>query len=54
MMKYMIRKIYQYTEDIEVEAESVREAKDKATSMEGDRNYDDHLYDCEVISEIPS
>jgi hypothetical protein len=45
---YTVRKIYHYTETVEVEAESEREAKDKASIMEGDRNFDDYLYDCEV------
>lgn len=50
-MTYTVRKIYQYTEEVEVEADSGREAKDKASGMEGNRNYDDHLFDCEVIGE---
>lgn len=46
---YTVKKIYQFTETVEVEANNEREAKDKATTMEGDRNHDDHLYDCEVV-----
>lgn len=45
---YTVKKIYQFTETVEVEAESEREAKDIASTIEGDRNYDDYLYDCEV------
>lgn len=51
---YTVKKIYHYSETVEVEADSEREAKDKATTMEGDRNYDDHLYDCEVTDERES
>lgn len=50
MKTYTVKKIYQYSETVEVEAESEREAKDLATSMEGDRNYDDFLYDCEICN----
>jgi hypothetical protein len=50
MSTYTVRKVYQYTETVEVEATSEREAKDKAASMEGDRNFDDHLHDCYVAS----
>lgn len=51
MTTYTVRKIYHYTETVEVEADSEREAKDKAMTMEGERNHDDHLYDCEVVGE---
>jgi hypothetical protein len=51
---YTVKKIYHYTETVEVEASSEREAKDKATGMEGDRNHDDHLYDCEVVGQRES
>ena len=51
MKIYTVRKIYQFTESVEVQADGEREAKDKATTMDGERNYDDHLYDCEVVSE---
>lgn len=44
-MKYLVRQEWHYTVDVEVEADSEKEAKDKADGMEGDRNYDDHLYD---------
>ena len=50
-MKYTIRKIYQYTENVEVEAGSQREAKDIAAQTVGERNWDDCLVDCDVISE---
>jgi len=46
---YTVKKIYTYSEEVEVVAESEREAKDIATTMEGDRNFDDSLYDCKVI-----
>jgi hypothetical protein len=44
-MKYLVTQEWHYTVEVEVEADSEKEAKDKADSMEGDRNYDDHLYD---------
>jgi hypothetical protein len=50
MKTYTVKKIYQYSETVEVVAESEREAKDLAQTMEGDRNYDDFLHDCEVIN----
>ena len=50
MPTYLIRKIYQYTDEVNVEANSSSEAKNLAQYAEGDRIYDDHLYDCEVIS----
>ena len=48
---YTVKKVYQYTETVEVEADSPQDAKDKAATLEGDRNYDDHLYDCVVTAE---
>ena len=45
-MKYLVRKIYQYTCEVEVEAESEKEACDLATHLDGDRIHDDYLYDC--------
>ena len=47
-MKYTVTKIYQYTETVVIEADSESEAKDLAANTEGERNYDDHLYDCVV------
>jgi hypothetical protein len=48
-MIYTIKKIFKYTETVEVRAESEEEAKDLAQSMDGDHNNDDYLYDCKVI-----
>ena len=48
-MTYTIKKIFKYTETVEVRAESEEEAKDLAQSMDGDYNNDDYLYDCKVI-----
>lgn len=48
---YTVKKIYKYSEEVQVEAANEREAKDKATSVEGERNHDDYLFDCEVIGE---
>jgi hypothetical protein len=47
-MKYTVKKIYQYTETVEVEADSEMEAKKIAEVTSGDRNYDDFLVDCEI------
>ena len=52
MGKYLVRKTYKYTEDVEVEAKSRGEACDKAQEAEGDRNHDDYLYNCEVVKEL--
>lgn len=49
-MIYTIKKIFQYSETVEVQAESEEEARDLANSTDGDHNNDDHLYDCRVIS----
>lgn len=53
MKKYTVNKIYKYTVTVEVETESEREAKSIADSEEGERNYDDYLYDCEIVAEHP-
>ena len=51
MKIYTVKKIFQYSETVDVEADSESEAKDKAANMDGDRAYDDHLYDCEIAGE---
>jgi hypothetical protein len=48
-MIYTIKKIFKYTETVEVRADSEEEAKDLAHCIDGDHNNDDHLYDCKVI-----
>jgi len=48
-MKYRVRKIYKYTEEVIVEADNARAAKEIAHLTDGERNHDDYLYDCEVI-----
>lgn len=48
-MKYKVKKIYKYTEEVEVEASSESEAKDLAMEMAGELNNDDWLFDCEII-----
>ena len=50
MAIYKVKKIYKYTETVEVEADSNTEALTLAEGLEGERNYDDWLYDCEVVS----
>jgi hypothetical protein len=52
MPRYLVRKIYKHTVEVEVEAENESEAKDRAQEMDGDRNHDDYLYDCEVIKKL--
>lgn len=44
-MMYLVKQEWRYTVEVEVEADSAKEAKDKADSMEGYRIYDDRLYD---------
>ena len=51
MIRYTIKKIYKYTETVEVEAESSKEALRKSDHMDGERNHDDYLYDAEIVSE---
>ena len=48
-MKYTVKKTFKYTEEVEVEADSESEAKDLAIEMDGWRNNDDLLFDCEII-----
>lgn len=52
MIRYTINKIYKYTETVEVEAESSREALSMSNNAHGERNNDDYLHDAEVISEV--
>lgn len=47
-MKYKVKKTFKYTEEVEVEADSESEAKDLAMEIDGDRNNDDWLFDCEI------
>jgi hypothetical protein len=47
---YTIKKVYLYSVIVEVEAENESEAEDKATMIEGERVYDDYLYDYRVIN----
>jgi hypothetical protein len=48
-MKFTVRKIYKYTVDVEVEADSADEAKELALLEDGERNEDDWLYDWKVV-----
>jgi hypothetical protein len=50
MPKYTVNKIYKYTETVEIEAESEQEAMHIANITTGDKNHDDYLYDCEIVS----
>jgi len=52
MPRYLVRKVYKYSEEVEVEAKDESEAKDEAQHKEGERIYDDHLYDCEIIKKM--
>lgn len=53
-MIYKVRKVYKYTEIVEVEATSEKEALDLACIVEGQSQNDDWLYDTEVICEWES
>jgi hypothetical protein len=48
MPTYKVVKTFKYTEEVEVEANSEREACDLAQDMDGDYNNDDYLYDCDA------
>ena len=48
-MKYIVRKIFTYSETVEVEAGSDREAKDLAMDIDGELNDDDSLHECKII-----
>ncbi|SER35029.1 hypothetical protein [Giesbergeria anulus] len=48
-MKFTVRKIFQYTEEVEVEADNSTQAKKLAESTDGEVNHDDTLIDCEII-----
>lgn len=45
MTKYKVTKVYQYTETVYVEADSVSEAEEVACEVEGEYNNDDTYYD---------
>ena len=51
MPKYAVKKIFQYSEIVEVEACSREDAKYIAQEIDGDRIHDDTLIDCEIVSE---
>lgn len=51
MIKYKVAKVWQYTEEVEVSANSQKEAKELAESTSGDRQWDDVLHDCLILSE---
>ncbi len=44
-MKYLVTQEWHYTVEVEVEAENENEAKEKADGMEGQRSFNDFLYD---------
>lgn len=49
MALYTVKKIYTYSEEVQIEAESSKQAKDMAMYEEGERNHDDSLWDVEII-----
>ena len=52
MKIYTVKKIFQYSENVEVAAESEEAAMRAAEREYGDVNNDDlHLYSCEVVDE---
>lgn len=54
MNKYVVRKIFTYSEVVEVEAESRSEAKENAMELDGEPCNDDSLYDCVIVREVIS
>lgn len=46
--RYIVKKIYKYSEEVEVFSISREEAKRFALTVDGERNHDDYLYDTEV------
>jgi hypothetical protein len=50
--RFLVHKVYQYSERVVVEAKDESAAKDAAQTMEGERIYDDHLYDCEIVKRL--
>lgn len=48
MPKFIVTKTYQYTEEVEVEAESAAAAKEAAMEQDGVRIHDDTLVDAVV------
>ena len=48
MTRYKVTKVFQYTETVYVEADSISEARDVAGETEGEVNNDDSYYDCIV------
>lgn len=49
MNRYTIRKIIKFTETVVVSAENASDAREKAMEMDGERNYDDHLDDIQLV-----
>jgi hypothetical protein len=50
---YNVKKVYSYSESVEVQAESEQEAEELAMNLVGERNYDEKLEEC-VVSIISS
>ena len=48
-MIFTVKKIFQYTEEVKVEADDSTQAKKLAESIDGEVNNDDTLIDCEII-----
>ncbi|MDO9178663.1 MAG: hypothetical protein Q7U16_10195 [Agitococcus sp.] len=46
MPKFLVTKKIQYTEEVEVVANSKEEAEELARSLDGTKFHDDHLVDC--------
>ena len=51
MKIYTVKKIFQYSENVEVAAESEEAAMRAADFADGESNNDDRLYSCEVVDE---
>jgi hypothetical protein len=52
MPKYLVRKIFKYSENVEVEADSEEQVCDLAEKMDGERVHDDWLHDCKIIKQL--
>lgn len=48
-MLYRVKKIFQYTEIVEVEAESDNQALELSNDIDGDVMHDDTLIDAKII-----
>ena len=50
--RYIVKRTYKYTEEVEIYADSKESAEQLASSCDGERNHDDWLYDVEVYEPV--